>query len=156
MDKNLLKKDRMRFVKNDASASLAYLSIVFNVLYFVSIYSSDVGNYYYSITMGASVVYNLLFLLAAFLCSEGIKNYKLSYSIIITVIGALQLVRILGYPMDAFNSVTTDGSAVMELGQFIYTVVMLSLSAVTAVASGAIGISRSEELRLYNKSLENS
>lgn len=156
MDKNLLKKDRMRFVKNDASASLAYLSIVFNVLYFVSIYSSDVGNYYYSITMGASVVYNLLFLLAAFLCSEGIKNYKLSYSIIITVIGALQLVRILGYPMDAFNSVTTDGSAVMELGQFIYTVVMLSLSAVSAVASGAIGIARSEELRLYNKSLENS
>lgn len=156
MDKNLLKKDRMRFVKNDASSSLAYLSIVFNVLYFISIYSSDVGNYYYSITMGASVVYNLLFLLAAFLCSEGIKNYKLSYSIIIAVVGALQLVRILGYPMDAFNSVTTDGSAVMELGQFIYTVVMLCLSAVTAVASGVIGIVRSEELRLYNKSLENS
>ena len=58
--------------------------------------------------------------------------------------------------MDAFNSVTTDGRAVMELGQFIYTVVMLSLSAVSAVASGAIGIARSEELRLYNKSLENS
>ena len=156
MDKNLLKKDRMRFVKNDASATLAYLSIVFNVLYFVSIYSSDVGSYYYSITMGASVVYNLLFLLAAFLCSEGIKNYKLSYSIIIAVVGALQLVRILGYPMDALNSFTSDGKAVMEVGQFVYTVVMLCLSAVTAVASGVIGIVRSEELRLYNKSLENS
>lgn len=156
MDKSILKKDRMRFVKNDASSSLAYLAIVFNVLYFVSIYSSDVGNYYYSITMGASVVYNLLFLLAAFLCSEGIKNYKLSYSIIITVIGALQLVRILGYPIDALNSVTTDGKSVMELGQFIYTVAMLSLSALSGVASGVIGIVRSEELRLYNKSLENS
>ena len=38
-----------------------------------------------------------------------------------------------------------------SLGREFYT-----LSAVSAVASGAIGISRSEELRLYNKSLENS
>ena len=155
MDKSLLKKDRMRFVNNTASANLAYLSIVFNVLYFISIYSSDVGNYYYSITMGVSVVYNLLFLLAAFLCSEGIKNYKLSYSIIITVIGALQLVRIFGYPIDALNSVTTDGNAVMDIGQFIYTVVMLSLSAASGVASGIIGIIRAEELKNYKKTLEN-
>ena len=35
MDKELLKKDRMRFVKNKASSNLAYLAIVFNVLYFV-------------------------------------------------------------------------------------------------------------------------
>ena len=155
MDKSLLKKDRMRFVKNDASSTLAYLAIVFNVLYFISIYSSDVGNYYYSITMGVSVVYNLLFLLAAFLCSEGLKNYKLSYGIIITVIGALQLVRIFGYPLGALNAVTTDGNAVMDIGQFIYTVVMLSLSAASGVASGIIGIIRAEELKKYNKTLEN-
>lgn len=155
MDKSLIKKDRMRFVNNTTSANLAYLSIVFNVLYFISIYSSDVGNYYYSITMGVSVVYNLLFLLTAFLCSEGIKNYKLSYSIIITVIGALQLVRIFGYPIDALNSVTTDGNAVMDIGQFIYTVVMLSLSAASGVVSGIIGIIRAEELKNYKKTLEN-
>ena len=94
MNQELLRKDRMRFVKNKASANLAYLSIVFNVLYFVSIYSSNVGDYYYSILMGVSVVYNLLFLLSAFLSSEGLKSYKRSYAILITVVGALQLVRI--------------------------------------------------------------
>ena len=155
MKKDLLKKDRMRFVKNKASSNLAYLAIVFNVLYFVSIYSSDVGNYYYSIIMGVSVVYNLLFLLTAFLCSEGLKNYKLSYGIIITVVGALQLVRILGYPVGALTAVTSDGSAVMGTGQFIYTVLMLSLSSFSAIGSGVIGILRTIELDNYNKTLAN-
>ena len=67
MNNELLKKDRMRFVKNKTSSNLAYLAIIFNVLYFISIYSSDVGNYYYTILIGVSVVYNLLFLLTAFL-----------------------------------------------------------------------------------------
>ena len=155
MKKDILKKDRMRFVKNKASSNLAYLAIVFNVLYFISIYSSDVGRYYYSITMGVSVVYNLLFLLAAFLCSEGLKNYKLAYGVTIAVIGALQLVRILGYPLGALTSVTSDGAAVMEMGQFIYTVLMLTLSSVSAVASGIIGIIRTKILDNYNKTTAN-
>ncbi len=153
MNRNLLKKDRMRFVKNKASANLAYLAIVFNVLYFISIYSSDVGNYYYSIMIGVSVVYNLLFLLSTFLSSEGLKRYKLSYAIVITVVGALQLVRIFGFPMGAINEVTSDGGRVMEIGQFIYTVAMLCLSAAAAVASGVIGIVRTKALEKYNQSL---
>ena len=155
MNNELLKKDRMRFVKNKTSANLAYLSIIFNVLYFVSIYSSDVGNYYYTILIGVSVVYNLLFLLTAFLSSEGLKNYKLSYAIIITVIGAMQLIRIFGFPMDAVKTVISDGSKVMQTRQFIYTVTMLSLSAASAIASGVIGIVRTKALEEYNNSLKN-
>ena len=56
MDNKLIKQDRLRFTKNTASANLAYLAILFNVLYFVSIYSTDPGNYYYSIDIGVSVV----------------------------------------------------------------------------------------------------
>lgn len=156
MNKELLKKDRMRFVKNKTSTNLAYLSIVFNVLYFISIYSSDVGNYYYSITVGVSVVYNLLFLLITFLSSEGLKSYKMSYAIIITVVGALQLVRIFGYPLDASNAVLSDGTTVMGTGQFVYTVVMLSLSAASAIAAGVIGIVRTTVLKKYNETLGNA
>ena len=156
MNNDLLKKDRMRFVKNKTSANLAYLAIVFNVLYFVSIYSSDVGNYYYSILIGVSVVYNLLFLLTAFLSSEGLKNYKLPYAIAITVIGVLQLVRILGFPIDAIGEVLSDGTVVMGMGQFVYTVIMLSLSAASAIAAGVIGIIRTSILNNYNKSIQNS
>ncbi|MBR1685838.1 MAG: hypothetical protein IJ708_11950, partial [Clostridia bacterium] len=46
--------DRMRFIKNSFSSRMALLAIVFDVLYFISIYKSDVGSYYYSIPIGAS------------------------------------------------------------------------------------------------------
>ena len=154
MNNELLKKDRMRFVKNKASSNLAYLAIIFNVLYFISIYSSDVGNYYYSILIGVSVVYNLLFLLAAFLSSEGLKNYKFSYAVLITVIGAMQLIRIFGFPIDGLRQTTSDGNNVMNVGQFIYTVLMLSCSAAAAIASGVIGIVRTKTLEKYKKSIQ--
>ena len=51
MDAKTIKKDRLRYTKNKLSANLAYLAIVFDVLYFVSIYSSDVDTYYYTITI---------------------------------------------------------------------------------------------------------
>ena len=72
--------DRMRYVKNTASSRLCYLAILLDVLYFVSIYKSDVGSWYYQILIGASIVYNLLFLLMAFLASEVVKSYQKTYS----------------------------------------------------------------------------
>ena len=75
-DDRIVKRDRMRYTKNTLSSTLALLGIVFDVLYFVSIYQSDVGTYYYNILIGASVLYNLIFMLMAFLSSEGVKNYK--------------------------------------------------------------------------------
>ena len=153
MDNALLKKDRMRYVKNKTSANLAYLAIIFNVLYFVSIYSSDVGEFYYSIKIGVSVVYNLLFLLTVFLSSEGLKSYKKSYAIIIAVVGALQIVRIFGYPMEGARTVLESGEKVMEASQVVYTIVMLSLSAAAAIASGVIGIIRTTMLEKYQASL---
>lgn len=153
MDNSLLKKDRMRFVKNKTSSNLAYLAIIFNVLYFISIYSSDVGNFYYSIKIGVSVVYNLLFLLTVFLSSEGLKSYKKSYAVIITVIGILQLVRIFGYPMEGAKTVLENGEKVMETSQVVYTIIMLSLSAAAAIASGVVGIIRTTMLEKYNASL---
>lgn len=156
MDRIQLKHDRMRFTKNKASANLAYLAILFNVLYFVSIYSSDVGNNYYNIKIGISVVYNLLFLLTAFLSSEGLKAYRLPYAIAITVIGALQLVRIFGYPLGGYNTVLSSGARVMEMKQLVYTVIMLCLSSLSAIASGVIGIIRTLALARYNRSLAES
>ena len=65
-----IKLDRMRYAKNTFSSRLTYLAILFNVLYFVSIYGSDVGSWYYQILIGASIVYNLVFMLVAFLASD--------------------------------------------------------------------------------------
>ena len=76
MNDREIRTDRMRYVKNTVSSRLCILGIVLNVLYFISIYKSDVGSWYYQILVGGSIVYNLLFMLITFLASEGVKNYK--------------------------------------------------------------------------------
>ena len=92
-----IRLDRMRFIKNTLSSSLALLAILFNVFYFINIYKSDihtnVGNFYYQIRIGASIIYNLIFMLAAFLSSEGIKNYKIQYAYILAALGIGQIAR---------------------------------------------------------------
>lgn len=154
MDVNTIKKDRLRYTKNKLSANLAYVGILFDVLYFVSIYGSDVNDYYYTITIGFSVVYNLVFLLSVFLSSEGVKNYKLNYSWFVMVVGALQFVRILGLPTMAHKAMTTiagEQVTVMNDKQFAYVVLCLVLSGVACIASGLIGIYKAQVLTNYKK-----
>ena len=154
MDAKTIKKDRLRYTKNKLSANLAYLAILFDVLYFVSIYSSDVDTFYYSIMIGFSVLYNLVFLLAAFLSSEGVKNYQLNYSWFIMVVGVFQFARIFGIPRLAHSAVTTvDGveMPVMGNGQFAYVVACLVISGVACIASGAAGVYKTTTLTKYMK-----
>lgn len=153
-DVSTIKKDRLRYTKNKLSSNLAYLGILFDVLYFVSIYGSDVGNYYYTITIGLSVVYNLIFLLAAFLSSEGVKNYKLGYSYFIIVVGALQFARIFGIPGMAHSATTVvNGVETMVMGdkQFIYVVICLVLSGAACIVSGVAGAYKAHVLEKYKK-----
>lgn len=157
MDENKrISLDRMRYTKNTLSSSLALCAIVFNVLYFVSIYESDVGSWYYSMLIGASIVYNLLFMLMVFLASEGVKNYKIGYSYLLLGVGAGQIARIFILPRMACHATITVSKIsyqVMETPQFIYVILCLILSAVCCLAGGVIGVSRSRKLAAYNATL---
>ena len=151
-----IQRDRMRFIKNSLSSNLAILGILFDVFYFVSIYQSDVDTYYYNIIIGASIVYNLMFMLAVFLSSEGVKNYKKNYSYLLAAIGVVQIVRIFILPMQAHSATTlVDGAtvAVMQDGQFMWTVACLVLSAVCLVVSAVVNFIRCNELEAHLKSL---
>ena len=153
-----IKKDRLRYTKNKLSADLIILSIVANALYFVSIYRSDVGTWYYNLTIGASIVYNLVFMLAAFLSSEGVKNYKMGYNIVSIILGALQAGRILYLPLQALNApnpvVGAETETVMTSGQFTYVAACLCISAVLLVAAGITGIMKTNTLNSYLAELE--
>lgn len=152
-----IQRDRMRFTKNTLSSNLAILAIVFDVFYFVSIYKSDVGSYYYNILIGASIVYNLLFMLAVFLSSEGVKNYKIGYSYLLCVVGVLQVARIFILPMQAHSAVAVIGgveTAVMQDGQFTKLVIYLLVSAVCLLASAVINYSKCRALAAHMKTLE--
>ena len=156
-EEKLIQRDRMRFVKNTMCANLCYLALLFDVFYFVLLYRSDVGTYYYTIQIGASIVYNLLFLLIVFLSSEEVKNYNKSYSYILLAVGAMQIVRIFVIPMAAHAAtITVDGAevAVMQNSQFIWSVIHLVISAACLIVSAVVNIIRCNMLEAHNKYLE--
>lgn len=151
-----IKKDRLRYTKDKLSSNLTLLSIVFNALYFVSIYRSDVGSYYYTWIIGVSVVYNLLFMLAAFLSSEGVKAYKLGYSFVLLAIGAGQLIRISILPKKAhetFLSMNGEEILAMDDGQFSWVSFCLFASAALCIAAGLISLVKTRTLTSYLKEL---
>ncbi len=155
-DEKSVRLDRMRYTKNTLASGLALLAILFDVFFFISIYESNVGSWYYNITIGASILYNLIFLLAAFLCSEGIKNYKQAYAYVMVILGAIQIVRIFIYPMKAHAATVTiqeQAVTVMENGQFVRCVLYLVISAVCLFVGAYVGLTRSRQLNAHLKSL---
>lgn len=157
-EEKLIKYDRMRYTKDKTSANLVLAAIVLDCLYFVSIYKSDVGSYYYTWVIGASIIYNLLFLLTAFLASEGVKNRKTGYTAMLICIGIMQVVRIFYLPAMAHSAtVTINGvdTAVMADSQYYYVVACLAISAVCCVAAAVNSHINNKNLADYMRTLEN-
>lgn len=155
----IISTDRMRYTKDKLSSTLVLAAIVFDALYFVSIYQSDVGSYYYNWVIGASIIYNLLFMLTAFLCSEGVKSRKSGYVPVLVVIGALQILRIFYLPARARAatvSVKGEALAVMEQGQYVYVLVCLAVSAVCCLTAAVISYRNTKKLNDYLRTLEPS
>ncbi|MBQ9384089.1 MAG: hypothetical protein IJT87_07615 [Ruminiclostridium sp.] len=154
-----IKRDRLRFTKNKASSSLILAAIAANALYFVSIYRTDVGSYYYKMFIGLSIVYNLVFMLVAFLCSEGVKNYKVGYAYTSIVLGALQVGRIFYLPREAHETqstvVGTEHLTVMQDDQFNYVVILLCISAALLIIAGVIGIMKTTTLKNHQAEIDN-
>ena len=152
-----IRLDRMRYTNNTLASTLAILAILFDVFYFISIYESNVGSWYYNILIGASILYNLVFMLAAFLSSEGIKNYKIGYSYAMIVLGILQIVRIFIYPMKAHAAtvmIQEQAVIVMETRQFVFCVIWLLASAACLLAGAVVGMIRSRQLQRYQATLD--
>ena len=157
-DEIFVNNDRLRYEKNTLSSRLAILAIVFNALYFVSIYKSNVGSYYYNILIGASIVYNLLFMMLVFLVSEGSKAYNKTYSYLAIAFGVLQFVRILIIPMNAHKEMISLSKkeaevAVMGNAQFTRVLVYLSVSGILLLASAVTGIIKCNKLNNHMKEI---
>ncbi|MBR4711797.1 MAG: hypothetical protein IKP10_07165 [Clostridia bacterium] len=143
--------DRMRFAKNQTSARLALLAIVANVLFFIAVYRINDKSMYESL-IGISVIYNLLFMLATFLSSEGVKNYKPVYSYVLFVLAAIQVARIFIIPVSAHAAVSqTTNVRVMDTGKFIRCLFYLILSAVCLIVAGIVNLTKSKALQSITK-----
>ena len=152
-----IRTDRMKYTKNTDSSRLCYLAIALNVLFFVNIYESDRGTWYYQWLTGVSIIYNLLFMLFTFLASEGGKNCNQHYSIMLCVTGVLQLARVFVLPLMAMNAQIKTAAgmeAVMGTAQGIRAIVWLVLSALCLFAAALIN--RSKGLALKKHKQENA
>ena len=152
-EEQMIRRDRMRFKNNKMSANLTLLAILLDVLYFVNIYQNDAGTYYYTWMIGVSIIYNLVFMLAAFLAEEGVKNYKKAYSIPLLVLGVIQIVRIFILPRAAHTTMLDSGKLAMGNGQYTYLVVLLIASAACLVVAAVINIIKCTALEAHMKML---
>ena len=153
-----IQKDRMRYTKDKFSSSLVLLAIVFDCLYFVSIYQSDVSTWYYNWIIGASIICNLLFLLMAFLASEGIKNRKTGFTVPLLALGIFQIIRIFYLPAKAHAATVVIAgveTAVMGDGQYWYTVICLAVSAVCCIFAAVNSHSNNKKLAAHMQTIEN-
>ena len=151
-DDRFVKRDRLQYTKNTVSSRLAILAILLDVLYFVSLYKSDVGSWYYNIRIGASILYNLVFMLLAFLSSEGVKKYKTSFNWLLIALGILQIARIFILPASAHQAeIELNGQTVRVMGdgQFLFCVICLAASAVCCLASAVVNLRKSATLKAH-------
>ena len=150
----LVSRDRMRFVKNSTCSNLCYLAILFNLFYFVLLYRQN-PDYFYTIQIGGSIVYNLVFMLLVFLASEAVKNYNKNYSFLLCVIGVMQVVRIFAIPTSARNFIPEGAeAAVITNAVYLRMVIYLLVSAAALIASSVINYIKCTTLEAHVKSLE--
>ena len=153
-ERNVVKIERMAYVKDKVPSWFALLAILANVLFFVSIYKTN-ASYYYSYMIGVSVITNLLFMLATFLCSEGVKAYKKGFGIAMIVLGAIEVARIFVFPLKGITTIeSTTNLPVMNAGQFARTVIYLSIAAGLLIAGGILSIRNSTILENHLKEKE--
>ena len=151
--------DRMRYTKDKTAANLTLIAIVLDALFFVKLYQFDRGSWFYTWQIGASVIYNLLFLLIAFLCSEGCKNRQSGYMPAMVLLGVMQFVRIFYFPLRALNATIVEGeteAAVIGKGDFVYMAVLLLLSGVCMLVAAVTNTINNKRLNDYQKTLQKS
>ncbi len=164
MKNPVVQNDIMRYKKNKLSGNLALLSIVFECLYFLFMYKQTCGNIprkfdngtpVYTYQMGISVILNLVLLLTIFLSSEELKGYNKKFCYVVWVIAAIQLIRIVGYPITTYNSSYNNGKKwIFEIDTLIILIAMLVASAGCLIAAGVTGFITSTRLEKYKKDLD--
>ena len=157
MDKDRIKLDRMRYVKDNMPSNFAILAIVFDVLYFVLIYNIN-NEFFYNFLIGISIIVNLLFMLFGFWSSIEVKNYHGKFGYFMIALGVVQIIRIFVYPMRAHATtyLGPDGSAVpvMNNSQFMLSIVYLCAAAAFMILGGLMSIKNSRTLQNYLDSIE--
>mgnify|MGYP000854029322 FL=1 len=130
--------DKMKYKKDSLSFTFAILGLIANLVYFFSLYKNN-NNFFYTLLMGISVIYNLVFMLVVFLAAEEVKAYRRNYSYVLFAISLIQIVRIFIYPRLALEAeVISEGVHRNLVIWLIVSGVFLLLSAVKSFWSSTV------------------
>lgn len=160
--KNLIiQDDILRYKKNKFASSFALLALVFNCLYFTVLYAICYKEAMYKPSIGFSVIANLLILLVGFYASEGIKEYNKNFSISLLVLGAVQALRIIYYPiMGLSKGWLADSNHYFEIimndkSNATLMIIYLAASAACFIVSAVQGYIVAKRLETFQKKLDN-
>lgn len=142
-----LNLEKMLYKRDKLSYSLVLIGLLLDVFYFFTLYKNN-GQFYYDYKMGLSVLYNLIFMLIVFLSAEEIKNYHRNFSIVLMIVGALQIARIFIYPLQALNANSIPNKS------FTFIVIYLVVSALCLIGGGIISFIKSTLLKKFKKESE--
>lgn len=158
----IIQNDIQRYKKNKLASALALLGIAFACIYFMFLYAElDNDDYYYKWPIAIDVIYNLIFMLVIFLCSEQVKNYDRRMFYVQIGLGVMQFVRIFWLPLAGITETVyvdltkiTYNGAVLSMGTFAILLIGLAGSGACVIASAIVGFVRSKNLENFNKKLE--
>lgn len=88
--------DRMQYQSDKLSYWLCVLGIVFNMVYFVAVYTNR--SIVPDVTIGADVIINIIFMMVVFMASEKLKAYSKHWNVYAILAGAVQFFRTLWLP----------------------------------------------------------
>jgi len=95
------KAEIMQYQTDKLSYSLCIFGIIFDMIYFVSLYTNRavVPDF----TIGVDILVNIVFMMIAFLASEKLKAYEKKWNIYAALLGIIQAARVLWLPMHFKN-----------------------------------------------------
>ena len=127
----------MKYQSDKLSYSLCVFGIIFNVIYFVSIYTNR--SIAPDAVIGADVLINIIFMMVVFLASEKLKLYEKKWNIYALLLGIVQILRVFWLPMHYKNLDMLVGSKyILILLWLLSSAAVLILAGINATVNSAI------------------
>ncbi len=150
-----IKNDIMRYTNNKLSFLLCILAIIFSVANFLICYKvNSTATSTDAITnfkLGFDLLINVILIIALFLLAEKTKAYNKKSSYYCIGLGVFQVARIFFIPLsyylahiDYVNS--TDTAYGLDIGGFIWCIILLLLSAASLVGAALINLKKCKTL----------
>ena len=145
-----MRAELMRYRNDTLSYLLTLAGLAFDACLLMLLYSAPgiTCTDMYGKIIGMDILFNIIFLLVAFLTAEKVKTYTLNWCWSCLVLGALQLPRML-LPISLFTA------SQLTLGKFIFALIFVIGSSVCLILACVFSYLKSHKLDKHLKEISN-